>query len=436
MQNHEVLYDPGEGSFYLYDDATGLWKSQSDDRIKAILSDDLRDYWKKFHLTGTQVLMFGRTDHMLKASVMQLHGLCEKKDAFLRAPEHAAMIHLPEGMLNLNGSEITLEEFSPKYYSRNMIPIHLNETKDCPRFINELLAQALSPDQIEALQKYCGMALLGYNYEQQFIILEGTAGGGKSTITEIICKIIGEENVAALRTDMLAERFEMSAFCGKTLLIANDVSSDYMRRKGAGIIKSLTGSDNLDVEFKGSNRRVRLKGNFCIAVTTNAKPKIRLDEDSDAWLRRLILIRFKNPPPEKKVPNFAKLLLKEEGSGILNWFIVGAQKALADCQQFGHIGLSLEMKREAEAVVEESNTVHNFLDEWVVPDPNGAVPTEVLLKKHTEYCNNNQLNSPSPQAVLRMFAKLIPEKFDAHPTNTIEWFGSRVRGYRRIALAV
>ena len=175
-----------------------------------------------------------------------------------------------------------------------MIPIHLNENADCPQFMNDLLAQALSVEQIETLQKYCGMALLGYNLSQQFIILEGTAGGGKSTIAKIICDVIGEDNVATLRSDMLAERFEMSAFCGKTQLIANDVNSDYMRKKGAGVIKSLTGADTLDVEFKGSNKRVRLKGNFCIAITTNARLQIRLDEDGDAWLRRLVLIRFTN----------------------------------------------------------------------------------------------------------------------------------------------
>ena len=118
------------------------------------------------------------------------------------------------------------EQFSHTFYSRNMIPIHLNENADCPQFMNDLLAQALSIEQIETLQKYCGMALLDYNLSQQFVILEGTAGGGKSIIAKIICDVIGEDNVATLRSAMLAERFEMSAFCGKTLLIANDDNSD------------------------------------------------------------------------------------------------------------------------------------------------------------------------------------------------------------------
>lgn len=431
MQNHHVLFEPGEWLFYLYDERTGLWRPESEDRVKTILSDELREYWKKFWSAEAAALMPARTDRMLKDSVNRLRGLCEKENAFKRDTSKA-YVHLPEGMLNLY--TMNLEQFSHKFYSRNMIPIHLNENADCPQFMNDLLAQALSVEQIETLQKYCGMALLGYNLSQQFVILEGTAGGGKSTIAKIICDVIGEDNVATLRSDMLAERFEMSAFCGKTLLIANDVNSDYMRKKGAGVIKSLTGADTLDVEFKGSNKRVRLKGNFCIAITTNARLRIKLDEDGDAWLRRLILIRFQNPPPEKKVPNFAQKLLQEEGSGILNWFIAGAINLLADCKEFGRIKLPESLQEEANALLEESNTVHNFLEEQVMADETRDVTTQELLNAYTRYCNNNNLNCLPSKMAMRLFAKLIPEKFGAYSTNTIERFGGRSRGYRKIAL--
>jgi P4 family phage/plasmid primase-like protien len=431
MQNHHVLFEPGEGTFYLYDDRTGLWRPESEDRIKTILADELREYWKKFWSAEAVALMPARTDRMLKDSINRLRGLCEKENAFKRDASKA-YIHLPEGMLDLY--TMNLEQFSPNFYSRNMIPIHLNENADCPQFMNDLLAHALSVEQIETLQKYCGMALLGHNLSQQFVILEGTAGGGKSTIAKLICDVIGEDNVATLRSDMLAERFEMSAFCGKTLLIANDVNSDYMRKKGTGVIKSLTGADTLDVEFKGSNKRVRLKGNFCIAITTNSRLRIRLDEDGDAWLRRLILIRFVNPPPEKKIPNFAQKLLQEEGSGILNWFIAGAIKLLEDCKEFGRIKLPDSLQEEANALVEESNTVHNFLEEQVVADETQDVTTQELMNAYTRYCNNNNLNSLPSKIVMRSFAKLIPEKFGAYSTNTIERWGSRTRGYRKIML--
>ncbi len=429
MRNHEVLFEPSEGSFYLYEEATGLWKAESDSRIKSILSDDLQVYWKKFWPKEARILMSSRTERMLKDSISLLRGRCEKANAFRRDMEHESFIHLPDGMLILNEGVMSLEEFSPQYYSRNMIHIHMDETQDCPRFMNDLLAQALSPDQIEALQKYCGMALLGYNLAQQFIILEGTAGGGKSTIAKIICDVIGEDNVATLRSDMLSERFELSAFCGKTFLIANDVGSDYMRRKGSGIIKSLTGA-----EFKGSNKRARLKGNFCIAITTNARLRIRLDEDSDAWLRRLILIRFTNPPPEKKIPNFARTLLREEGSGILNWFIAGAEKVLEDCKLYGRIHLSPDLQEEANALVEESNSIRNFLADRVIADENKDVTTRELLDSYLTYCNNNQLCSYSAKLVEKTFAKMIPEKFNGYSSNTIMRGGIHCRGYRKIAL--
>ena len=141
-----------------------------------------------------------------------------------------------------------------------------------------------------------------------------------------------------------------------------------------------------------------------------------------------------NPPPEKKIPNFAQKLLQEEGSGILNWFIAGAIKLLEDCKEFGRIKLPDSLQEEANALVEESNTVHNFLEEQVVADETQDVTTQELMNAYTRYCNNNNLNSLPSKIVMRSFAKLIPEKFGAYSTNTIERWGSRTRGYRKIML--
>ena len=114
----------------------------------------------------------------------------------INADEHPELrkpvIHLADGMLNLETMEI--DDFSPEYYSRNQIPIAFDENADCPRFLNELLASALDDEDIEVIQKYFGMCLLGHNYSQQFLLLEGTPGGGKSTLVDVLRQIIGRRN--------------------------------------------------------------------------------------------------------------------------------------------------------------------------------------------------------------------------------------------------
>src|SRR5262245_59732570 len=66
---------------------------------------------------------------------------------------------------------------------------------DCPRFKNELLATALDPDDIGLLQRWGGSLLLGRNRAQKIMLIVGTAGGGKSTLLEMIEAIVGPANV-------------------------------------------------------------------------------------------------------------------------------------------------------------------------------------------------------------------------------------------------
>ncbi|MHC4321018.1 MAG: hypothetical protein ACYST3_01960 [Planctomycetota bacterium] len=45
--------------------------------------------------------------------------------------------------------------------------------------------------------------------------------------------------------------------------------------------------------------------------------QVELDGDVEAWRRRLSIVRFEGPVPEKKIPDFASVLIVQEGSGIL-----------------------------------------------------------------------------------------------------------------------
>ena len=75
--------------------------------------------------------------------------------------------------------------------------------------------------------------LLGVNYAQRFMMLEGTAGGGKGTFVEVLEAIIGENNSAQMRTRHLEDRFEIGRFVGKTLLGGKDVADNFLEKPGA-----------------------------------------------------------------------------------------------------------------------------------------------------------------------------------------------------------
>ncbi len=432
LENHRILFEPYEGQFYLYNEENGLWETKTEDWLKTLLGNELGEYWRKYHSSEAQYLLPCRSDRILRDSINRLKGIAERLNAFVVNDAKPPVVHLKEGMLDLRTLE--LNEFSPEYYSRNKIPVSFDENADCPRFLNELLAPALNNDAISVLKKYFGMCILGYNYSQQFLLLEGTPGGGKGTLTSILRRIVGDMNVAEVRTSLLNERFEMAAFCGKTLLVGSDVPGNFLQRSGAEALKKLTGHDLIEAEFKGANRRATIHGVFNAVITSNNRLRVRLDGDEEAWRRRLILVRFTNPPVEKLVVDFAGLLLKEEGSGILNWMIQGAVEALADFRERGKIIVPTSIQANADELLFESNSLNNFLDERVTAAPGRDVTTNELQSAYISYCNTLGIPSMGVREVATRLVTLMKDKFGAAHSNMVVRGACTVRGYRNVEL--
>jgi len=172
--------------------------------------------------------------------------------------------------------------------------------------------------------------LLGYNRAQRLLILDGEAGRGKTQFANVMQGLVGMANVTQLRTKLLAERFELFRYLKKTLLVGVDVEADFLSTKGAAVLKGLVGGDWFDAEQKGGTGSFQVQGNFNVVITSNARLKVRLQGDVGAWKRRITIVRYEAPPPARKIPDFGAYLVRTEGSGILNWALLGAQKLLAD----------------------------------------------------------------------------------------------------------
>lgn len=208
-----------------------------------------------------------------------------------------------------NGEWVTCD-FSPDYMSRNRTEIIYNPKAKAERFLTELLQPAMSQDDIETLQLYVGQILLGRNLAQKFLLITGSAGGGKSTLVNIIESLITRENCTQLRLEEGASRFETSRYVGKTLLTAKDVSSQFLNNRNAGCLKALTGGDTLSVEYKGRNTQADVVGNFNAIIVGNSTPLLQTDNDIEAWRRRMLWIKYRRKPTENPIANFDRLLIE------------------------------------------------------------------------------------------------------------------------------
>ena len=423
------LYEPDERSFYRYAPATGLYEIVTQDIIKLEISNSILDVSRK---PGPRSLEKMRTSANMNSAVSHLRGIAEKRNAFHKTSN---FVHLENGVIVFNNERQGADfcEFSHEFFSRNRCPIPFKQEATCERFLSELILPAVSADDAVLLQKYFGMCLLGNNLSQQLLILDGEAARGKSTLVKIAQSIIGQENVSELRTRQLNERFELYRYLKKTLLVGVDVPGSFLNEKGAQVLKGLVGGDWFDAEQKGGTGCFPVQGNFCVLITSNSRLHVRLDGDTGAWKRRLLIIRFEGPKPVKKIPDFDKILIRDEGSGILNWCLQGLKMLLDDIENLGDINLTLHQAGVVEGLLAESDSLSHFLIDCVQKSEQDELSSTEIIEKYAEYCPKMGWNPKPITIIQRELEGLMLSLFGTAKSHGIQRDGKTNRGFRHVS---
>jgi P4 family phage/plasmid primase-like protien len=359
-----TVFAPTERKFYSYVPREGIYVHQREPVLVTGLSRLLLDCARDCERgpIDTRPLQF-----RLRAS-QKLAGVLKKAQAVLAVPDDffstALTKFLPCGNGVLRLSDHTLLPFSPAYRRRNKLAVGFDADAKCPLFLDTLMRPALGTDEIDLLQRWCGLALIGVNLAQRFLILTGTAGGGKGTFIRVLVGIIGLANVASLRTQLLMERFEVGRFLGKTLLYGADVPEKFLNHRGASVLKALTGGDPMTMEMKNSNESPLVSGQFNAIVTCNSRLTVHLEGDSDAWRRRLAIVNYGRPKPSEVIADLDQKILGAESSGVLNWALKGLEKIRTDGWQ---LHLTAAQQKVVDDLLLESESHIIFAQEALVP---------------------------------------------------------------------
>ena len=423
-----VLHDPDERAFYRYEGRTGLFGVETSDRIKTDISARMLEASRTDNIPE---LVAFRRDSKLNAIVAQLRGITEKPGAFENRPQ---AVHLANCVLRLTPHGLERLSFSPSFRSRNRSPIIYDPAATCPRFLNELVIPAVQPDDVVLLQKMIGQALLGRNLVQRLMILDGLGGRGKTQLVGVIQHLIGAANSTELRTRHLGDRFELYRLRSRTLLTGVDVKPDFLSTEGASVLKGLVGGDWFDAEQKGGNGAFKLQGTFNVFVTSNTRLKVALKGDITAWKRRLLIVRYEGPPPARKIPEFAELLIQEEGSGILNWALEGLLMLREDISgPSGDIVLSDRQKGIVDGLLAESDSLRHFIENRVVLDYGSDLAVDEIVQAYAEYCPELGWNPLPITEIQRDLPSLMLELFRTTKSNDIRRNDKARKGFRNVA---
>jgi phage/plasmid-associated DNA primase len=199
------------------------------------------------------------------------------------------------------------------------------------------------------------------------------------------------------------------------------------------MLKALVGDDQLETEMKFGGR-YRLRGDLQVIITSNSRLKLAVEDDEEAWRRRLLIVEFKRKEAPGRIPNFADVLLEEEGEGILNWMIQGAVDHLAELKKLGDFELTESQRERIDDVLLESKSPDEFVRAGLVKKANADVAVEELTESYFAFC---EVRGWQPFTV-RQFENAIGELMLRHHTarrrNDIKREGKAVRGFKGVGL--
>ena len=248
---------------------------------------------------------------------------------------------------------------SPKILSVNQIPWEYDPTADHGSGIEiEKFLKFAVPDKSdrEMLLEYIGLCCSIDTSQQKMLVICGDGGTGKSTIINLIQKLVGKPNISNVSMSKLQDNFQAIRMMGKLLNSCADLEIDAL--DDVTMIKKLIGEDSISDSYKGKDI-ISFDNYAKLLFSTNELPLVR-NEKTEGFYRRLLILAM-NEKPEHRDPELPKRLEAE-----LPYLLHVAMEALHRMYKRGYILVSENSTSMANQLRMDSDTVESFIDECCV----------------------------------------------------------------------
>lgn len=408
-----AVFSATHKAFFQYQLTEGIYAQTPASVLGARISSLLLECARacKHQIVNTRSLEFRlRATRATSPVIERAKGLLAVDDTFWDIPD--LVIPCKNGVIDLRVGDFV--PFTPRFHFRSKLGVTFQAESGCPKW-QKLLAGSLAPDDIELLQRWFGLLLFGRNIAQKMLMLIGNAQAGKGVIARIATALAGAEAVGTLRTSQLDGRFELGRLRYKRLIYGPDVSPTFLLEQGAHLLKAITGEDPQDAELKGSNQTPPaqpLRG--LVLITANSRLKIRLEDDSTAWRRRLVVLKFERESisDAQQISGLSDILIVEEGAGILNWAIEG----LAALDEAGFKLLLNERQQGVrDDLLSESESYKIWAHERVVRDQGDGAPSRLMVEDafsdYIGFCDERDWVPLTRKSFTRRVSDVIAREF-------------------------
>ena len=287
------------------------------------------------------------------------------------------------GVIDLSSGSLLKPE--PSMHHSKMAGVSHDANASCPRFM-QFLADIFPDDQdlLDYVQKVAGYTLTGSTKEQCLFMLLGGGANGKSTLVNLLTKLMGDYAANTAASTLMASNSnhlgdDLIRLAGARLVTAAE--TEHGQRFAEAKIKSFTGGDMVSarplygewVDFQPVGK---------ILLTTNNRPEIRGSDDG-IW-RRIREVPFNRQFTEAEQDKELMATLTEELPGILNWAIEG-------CLRWQSDGLTppASVTASVSEYRSEMDTVVSFIADECIVAAHERMPVASLYEQYVSWCKSS-----------------------------------------------
>jgi len=352
---------------YFYSQNEGIYKS-GEVLIKKEVEDTLNN-------KATTKIVNEVLNHIRRRSYIPRERINEEGTKYLP---------VQNGLFNLD--TYLLENFTADKIFTYKLPFKYDPTASYEGY-KPFIQQILAKEDIPVIQQFFGYCFLPSLPVHKSLWLHGTGRNGKTQLTLILKKTLGDENVTSVGIEEFDgyHRFAVARLYSKLLnLISEPATQKTMR---SVLFKRAVGGDSLSAEIKNAQKTLDFTNYAKFIILGNEFPEV--EDTSIAFWDRLIVIGFPNSFIDNFIPEIGLKLIEENGlSAFFNWCLEGLKQLKANNFHFSTSKSSEDMKLEFEKL---SNPIMAFIKERCIVGVDYIISVTELYEYYKDYCDDENI---------------------------------------------
>lgn len=237
-------------------------------------------------------------------------------------------------------------------------------------------------DLLRYFQLFLGYCLTGEVDERSLFVFFGTGLNGKSTLTNIMKKILGPFFTSCSESVLLNQERRSGAtpelVCLQSARLAVLAETDKEEKLNAKRVKNLTGGDIIYARDLYQKTGINFKPKAKYVMMTNHRPSFDISDQAmiDRVKQIPFLARF------DRNPDYEKDLLDNHLDSLFSWIVDGA----FDWYNGEKLVICDVMKKEMDKWITDLDTVQQFIDEQCKEDSNGFISSEAIYSEFAGFC--------------------------------------------------